>query len=74
MHMIKKTADRDSEIEQRHRLAAERVDHRPTVDDLLVLAAGLCRPRGGVISGVDLRRLIGEAFAQRHAVCSVGRG
>ena len=37
------------EVEQRHRLAAQRVDHMPIVDDLVVLAAGMARPRGSVI-------------------------
>ena len=32
------------EVQQRHRLAAERVDHMPIVDDLVVLAAGMCPP------------------------------
>src|SRR5512132_1534426 len=34
------------EVEERHRLAAERVDHMPIVDDLIVLAACMCSPAG----------------------------
>ena len=34
------------EVEERHRLAAERVDHMPIVDDLVVLAVGMDPPAG----------------------------
>ena len=44
------------EIEQRHRLAAERMDDVPVVDDMAPLAAGLPRPRLTVMTGVEPRK------------------
>jgi hypothetical protein len=39
-----------------HRLAAERMDDVPIVDDMVALAAGLPRPRLTVITGVEPRK------------------
>ena len=61
------------QIEQRHRLAAQRMDDVPVVDDVAVLAAAVRRPAAAQASSAAWRRGSTRADRRRGARAAGGR-
>ncbi len=55
------------QVEQRHRLAAQRMDDVPVVDDMAVLAVAAGRPRGSVIRLRAAEKQVEPVVVEPHA-------